>query len=148
MRRTSWAVMAVIVVVGLAVAALDDDGPRTPDERVRDLAATIRCPTCRSQSAADSESPAAKSIRAEIDRRVGAGQSDEEIRDYFASRFGEDILLTPRRSGLVGLVWVLPVVVAIVALGAVALALRRWRSRAVSPPSDADRDLVERALKS
>ena len=79
------------------------------------MAETLKCPTCRSQSVADSEAPSAKAIRAEIARRLEAGESEDEIRDYLVSRFGEEILLTPSSSGVTGLVWVLPVVA--VALG-------------------------------
>jgi cytochrome c-type biogenesis protein CcmH len=124
-RRTlSWLLMAVVAVVALAFGTVDDGGPRTAAERARDVASTIRCPTCRSQSAADSDAPAARAIRTEIARRVGDGQSDDEIRAYFASRFGEEVLLTPERSGLGGIVWVLPVALGVCSVAAVLTVLR------------------------
>jgi cytochrome c-type biogenesis protein CcmH len=91
------------------------------------VAETIKCPTCRSQSAADSDAPASQAIRAEILRRIDAGDSDDEIRDYFASRYGEQILLTPRSSGAVGLVWILPVVGLVAAAAGLTWAFLRWR---------------------
>ncbi len=65
--------------------------------------------------------------------------------DTLAARYGERILLTPGRSGLVGLVWALPVAALVAALAGVALAFRRWRGRGVVHATDADRELVERA---
>jgi len=91
------------------------------------ISETIKCPTCRSQSTADSDAPASQEIRAEILRRIDDGQSDEEIRAYFASRFGEQILLTPRSSGAAGLVWILPVVGLVAAAAGLTLAFLRWR---------------------
>ncbi|CAN5155054.1 hypothetical protein BH18ACT4_BH18ACT4_06470 [soil metagenome] len=123
----SWLAMAVVAVVALGIGTFTSGGPSTPEARAAELAGTIKCPTCRSQSAADSDAPASLAIRAEINRRVQAGESDSEIRSYFASRYGEQILLTPSGSGLAGLVWVLPVVAVIVGGAGLAFAFSRWR---------------------
>ena len=145
-RRVSWLFLAAVVVTGLAIGAVDDQGPRTPAEHAHDLASTLRCPTCRSQSAADSDAPAAKAIRAEIARRLADGQSDDEIRAYLVSRYGESILLTPSRRGIAGLVWILPVALTVVAVAVVVLVLRRWQRRPSRAPSEDDRSVVARAL--
>jgi cytochrome c-type biogenesis protein CcmH len=145
-RRASWALLALVVVTGLVIGAVDDDGPRTAAEHAHDLASTLRCPTCRSQSAADSDAPAAKAIRAEIARRLASGESDDEIRAYLVSRYGETILLTPSRGGVAGLVWVLPVALFIGAVATVVLVLRRWQRRPVRAPSDDGAVVVARAL--
>lgn len=147
-RRTAgWIAMAALVVAALVVGVVDDDGPRTDGERARDLAASIACPTCDGQSVADSDSSAARNVRTFIEERIAEGQSDDAIRDQLAARYGEQILLTPGRSGVTGLVWALPVAALVVALAGMALAFRRWRGRGVVHASDADRALVERARK-
>jgi cytochrome c-type biogenesis protein CcmH len=86
----------------------------------------VKCPTCRI-AAASSDAPASVAIRAEIRDRVEEGQSGEEIRSYFASRYGESILLTPRASGIAGLVWILPVVALVLAVGGLGFTFWRWR---------------------
>jgi cytochrome c-type biogenesis protein CcmH len=126
-KRLSWVLMVAVLLGALAVGTSADGGPRTNAERVQAIGQTIRCPTCRSQSAAESDAPAAKSIRVDISRRVDAGQTDDQIRTYFAGRFGEDILLTPSRSGITGLVWALPVAALVIALFGVGAAFVRWR---------------------
>ncbi|HLF40642.1 MAG TPA: cytochrome c-type biogenesis protein CcmH, partial [Acidimicrobiia bacterium] len=64
----------------------------------------------------------------------------------YVDRFGEDILLSPPRSGLGAVVWLLPVTAFGVAAGGLALAFRRWRrTGAGAVPTDADRELVEQA---
>ena len=47
---------------------------------------------------------------------VDRGRTDGEIRSMLVDRFGEDIDYMPSGDGLVGLVWVLPVIVGGVAL--------------------------------
>ena len=145
-RRWSWLVIAALVVVSLTRAATSDGPPLTTQERVHDIAATIKCPTCRSQSVAGSDSAAARAIRVEITRRVNDGESADAIRAAVAATYGEDVLLTPTRSGVEGLVWILPVVALVLGLAGVGAAFRRWRRMPVAAATDADRALVARAL--
>ena len=145
-RWLPWAAMAIVLVGSLAIGATDDDGPRTPAARADALAAELRCPTCRSQSALDSDAEVSRGMRAEIRERIGAGETDGEIRAYFVSKFGKDILLRPEGDGLSALVWILPVVALGCAVAGLVVAFRRWRPVATSV-TDEDRRLVEEALR-
>lgn len=145
MRRWSWLLMGVVLLAALVVGLQPDDQARTPEERVFEVAAGYKCPTCRSQSVADSEAPSAKAIKAEIARRLEAGESDQEIRDYLVDRFGEEIVLTPSSSGVTGLVWIIPVVAVAIAAAGLALAFRRWQRRPSVAASDEDRARVAAA---
>ena len=145
--RLPWLVMAVVLGVALFIGAHGQSGPMTEAQRVKHIASEIRCPTCRDQSAAESDAAAAKAVRDEINRRVKAGQSDGEIVAFMVSRYGSDILLKPEGSGVAALVWVLPVVAVVVALFGLGLSFRRWQARAGVKVSDEDRALVERELE-
>ncbi len=145
-RRWSWLAIAALVLVSLVRAGVTEGSPRTDEERVRDIAATLKCPTCRSQSVAGSDAAAARAIRADIARRVAEGQGAEEIRSAIAATYGDDVQLVPGRSGWAGLVWVLPVVALILGLAGVAAAFARWQRSPRSHASDADRALVEEAM--
>lgn len=147
-RRWSWFAIVALVLVSLVRNAVDEGPAATDQERVRAIATTMKCPVCRGQSVADSDVPAAQSIRTEIARRIDAGEGNDEIRDAIAATYGEDVQLTPPRSGFAGLVWVLPVVALVLALAALAAAFARWRRTTPVRASDADRELVEQALRS
>jgi cytochrome c-type biogenesis protein CcmH len=146
LRRASWLLLLVVLSVGLAIGASEDAGPHSSADRLTGLTRSIRCPTCQSQSVAESDSPLAGEIRRDLAARVDAGQSDDEIRDYLVSRYGQEVLLTPPRAGLAGLVWVLPVTALVVALAVLVVTFRRWHTAGVLHPDDADRALVEAAL--
>ncbi len=129
MRRwLPWVAVALVLVAGLALGTRQDGGPRTEAERVEAVTASVRCPTCRGQSVRDSDAPVAAAIRSEVGRRLADGQTEDEVRAYLVGRYGRSVLLNPPRSGLAGLVWVLPVVAVVVAGAALALAFRRWRA--------------------
>ncbi|MEY2431465.1 MAG: cytochrome c-type biosis protein CcmH [Acidimicrobiaceae bacterium] len=124
--RISYGLMA-IVLVGAMWAGTHRNRVPTSEERALALEQTIKCPVCRGQSVAESDSEASKAIRIEITRRISAGQSDSEIRGYFAQTLGDDVLLRPASSGFGGLVWVLPVAGFVVAGSGIVLAFVRWR---------------------
>lgn len=142
-----WVLMGVIVLVALVIGTRPDDTPRTNEDRAHALADGLKCPTCRSQSVADSDAPVSKEIRAEINRRIESGDTDEEIREYLVDQFGEDVVLTPSASGVTGLVWVLPVVLLIAGGAALGFAFRRWRRRSPVSVTDDDRELVEQTRR-
>ena len=126
-RTLSYVAMAVVALTVLLVGALDQAGARTEEERVQSISRTIQCPACSGQSVAGSNASSAQAIRAEIADRVAEGQTDDEIRAYFASRYGDQILLTPPSSGAGAVVWVAPVVALAVASLGLALAFKRWQ---------------------
>jgi cytochrome c-type biogenesis protein CcmH len=147
-RRITWGLLALVLFGALAVGSRGQSGPPTEDQRVRRITSVIRCPTCRGLSAAQSDAPAAKSIDDEVRRRVQAGETDAQIKGYMVSRYGEDIMLQPKSSGIGLLVWALPVLGAIGAVGGLGFVLRRRRIRPGVRVSDADQALVEQALRS
>ena len=65
-------------------------------------------------------------MRAVVRDRVRAGETPEEIKAYFVSRYGEWILLEPRMTGLNILLYVLPVALIAGGLALVAVLVRRW----------------------
>ena len=127
MRRWGAWVVLLVVVAGALVVGTQDSGAKTDSERVQSIAKSVRCPTCRGQSVADSDAPAAANVRKDIERRVADGQSNDDIRSALAARFGDSILLTPPRDGVAGLVWVLPVIGLVAAIAGITFAFRRWR---------------------
>lgn len=144
-RRTLWIVLAAVVVALLAYGVLDQGEP-SADQRAHDLEEQVRCPQCRSQSVAQSETPSAKGVKTVIRDQIAAGRTDEEILDFIASSYGREVLLDPPGSGFSGVVWALPVVVAIVAVAALVVRFRGWRSGSPVEVSGEDRELVAEAL--
>ncbi len=128
--RLSYVLMAIVLATALFLGTRTT-AAATPEQRALTLEQSIKCPVCRGQSVAESDSEASIAIRTEIERRIAAGQSDGEIRAYFAQTLGNDILLRPPSSGWGGLVWVLPIAGLIIAATGIGFAFWRWRRWAV-----------------
>lgn len=99
------------------------DPPR--EARVQALGKQLRCPMCQGLSIADSSSSAARAQMDKVRELVAAGKSDQEIRDYFTSRYGEWALLEPPASGMNILVWILPLLLLVGGGLAIARTMRR-----------------------
>jgi cytochrome c-type biogenesis protein CcmH len=134
--------VAVVAVV-LTVVLWPRDAEPSLSSHVSGLAGELRCPDCEGQSIAQSSTTTARAARADIRRRIEAGQSDAEIRQAYIDKFGDSILLKPEGEGLGIVVWALPVVVLVVGAAGLVLALRRWRTEPKLHPTDADERLVE-----
>ena len=147
-RRLSWMLLAVVLAGALAYGARGDSGPPTEDQRVRRIPSVVRCPTCQGLSVAQSDAPAARSIDDEVRRRVQAGESDRQIKDYLVSRYGQDIILQPEAEGVGLLVWALPLLGGAAAIAGLVVVLRGRRVRPGRKVSAADQALVEEALRS
>ena len=142
-RWGAWIALAVVVAVVLAVV-LWPSGSRSTAARAHDLETEFKCPECQGLSVADSQAPTSRAIRADIKRRIAAGQGDAEIRQAYIDRYGESILLIPQDSGVSLIVWILPVVVLALGATGIVFALRRNRDEPHLRATDADARLVQR----
>jgi cytochrome c-type biogenesis protein CcmH/NrfF len=145
MRKLAWLGLAAVVVVALVIGTIDRR-PQTDAERARSIGNTIMCPACSGESVSNSQAPVAVNIRRQIAQRVADGQTDAEIRDAMANAFGDRVLMNPPKSGIAGLVWVLPVAGLVAALAGLFVAFRRWRA-VPAEVTEEDRELAERARR-
>ena len=82
---------------------------------------------CQGETVADSNAQLSVQMRAIIREKLEAGESREQILDYFVARYGEQILATPPRRGFALGVWVAPIVALLVGLTIIGVVLRGWR---------------------
>ena len=78
------------------------------DQQVREIAKTLRCTVCQTENIWESGAPLAHQMRDAIRERVKQGQSAEEIRAYFYSRYGDYIMMEPPKHGINWLIWLAP----------------------------------------
>ncbi len=99
------------------------------EAQVREIAAKLRCPTCRALSVQDSPSGMAQEMRSLIREQLRAGKTPDEVTAYFVERYGEWILLEPKARGFNWAVWLLPVALLVGGLAFVLVTARRWVRR-------------------
>lgn len=100
------------------------------DDEAREISYLLMCPVCQGQSVAESNSDLAKDMRSIIRQKLEAGESKEEIINYFVDRYGESILGYPPVKGVNLLLWILPALA--VVLGGIGIGLFLHRSKAIT----------------
>lgn len=99
------------------------------EARTSEVAALLRCPVCQGLSVEDSPTELAQDMRATVRERLAAGESPDEVKAYFVSRYGEWILLRPEPAGINLIVYLLPLVSLLLGLAIIVVAVRRWTKR-------------------
>jgi cytochrome c-type biogenesis protein CcmH len=132
MRR----ILAILGAV-LCIAAAADPAERLPDPaqeaRARAIFQEVRCLVCQNESIDDSQAELAADLRKLVRDEIKAGRSDQQVRAYLVSRYGEFVLLKPAFSLGNAVLWGAPF--AVVGLG-VLLLLGNLRRRRVVEQDD------------
>lgn len=83
-------------------------------EQVNKIARQFIAPCCWTQTVDVHPSAASDKIKAEIEKALLAGQTEEQIIDRFIAEYDERILAIPRPSGVNLFLWILPASVLLV----------------------------------
>ncbi len=128
MRRLRLALVflfAALTAPSLAVQPDEVMEDSALEARARALSAGLRCMVCQNQSIDDSDAPLARDIRILIRQRIAQGESNEVVRAYLVSRYGNFILLKPPFKPETWLLWLSPPLTLCAGLAAVLVARRR-----------------------
>ena len=138
-------IFALVLSCGGAHAAQVEES--RVEAQTRELALNLRCTVCQSENVWESNSTLAQQVRSLIRERLEKGETPQQVKEYLFSRYGDYILMEPRRAGLNWLLWGAPLVLI---LGGAALLWRmllRWR--AANPAADATRPVpLDKARRS
>lgn len=107
MRALIIGIVALLIGFGLAASAAED-GASEQDRRTDAISKTLRCVVCQNQSIYDSDAPLAQDMRRLVRKRVEAGDSDAEVRQYLRERYGDYVLLTPPFQSNTWVLWLSP----------------------------------------
>lgn len=103
------------------------------EARAMNLASRLQCPVCQGQSIHASPSPIAQQMKDLIRGQVAEGYTDEQVRAYFVSRYGEWVLLEPKAAGFNLLVYILPALGLLLGAGLIVMMVRRWSAVGAAP---------------
>jgi cytochrome c-type biogenesis protein CcmH len=139
MRRFFAIVLWALAMAGAAMASAPEVALTDPalEARAQNLAREIRCVVCENEPVALSSADIAVDMRAAIRTRIKAGDSDAQVRRFFAERYGEFVLLRPRVGADTMLLWGAPFALLLLGGGALWVMSRR---RAPSPDTSEDGD--------
>lgn len=144
--------LSATALSGMALAAIEAHEFASDAElaRYRHLADILRCPKCQNQNIAESNSPIAADLRAEVRRMLAAGHSDQQIIQFMVERYGDFVLYQPPFDVRTILLWLGPA--GLLMAGAVMLGSRVARARrarsAAAPLTETECQRLAQLLRS
>ena len=71
----------------------------------------LRCLICQGQSVYDSDSEFANSLKIVVDKKLQEGLSEDQIYEYFKTKYGDWILYDPGLNKNTYILWILPLLI-------------------------------------
>jgi len=144
---------AVSLAAPTPAAAVGVDRP-LPDPvleaRARAIHKQLRCLVCQNQSIDDSSADLARDLRVLVRERVALGDSDGEVLDFVAGRYGDWVLLKPPLDVRTLVLWLGPAALLLLGAGCAVAVLRRPRGGPAPAPdtlTSEERDRLEALLQ-
>lgn len=115
-----WLLLSVVVAFTWAPVGLAE----SPEQDTNALTHQLMSPYCPGLLLADCQSGGARDLRAEILRRLKAGESAAAVEDDLVARFGASIRTVPAFDGIGMVAWIGPLVLGLAGLWVVVVAVR------------------------
>ena len=109
------------------------------EQRFRILSEELRYPKCQNQSIADSDAGIAQDMRTRVHTMILEGKSDEDIVDYFVSRYGDFVSYRPPVNAGTSILWLGPILLLLGGAVLIVILLRN-ASRKAAADDEASQD--------
>jgi cytochrome c-type biogenesis protein CcmH/NrfF len=130
--RPARVLLAALLALLLLVPAA---GAVTPRTTLNDVEDEVMCPTCGTPLNLATDAPLANDERALIRRLIDQGYTKDQIKHRLVQEFGPNVLALPRAHGFDLSAYLVPIVLGVAGLLAIAVLAVRWRRRR---PADAE----------
>ncbi|MEY2678689.1 MAG: hypothetical protein RLZ00_1381 [Pseudomonadota bacterium] len=118
------------------------------EARLVDISQELRCLVCQNESLASSHAELADDLRNEVRELIRSGKSDQEIKDFLVSRYGDFVLYRPEVKPLTWVLWFGPFLLLVIAAIFLGVYLRQRRALAAPAAlSDEARERAKQLLK-
>ena len=96
----------------------------TLEERAQAIDQRLMCPVCPAETIDQSQADVALQMRELVREKLRAGESEEQIYDFFVERYDKGVLAEPPAEGFNLLVWLVPPAAVVLGLALLWLGMR------------------------
>jgi cytochrome c-type biogenesis protein CcmH len=146
MRRIGTLISIMIAIVTLMwfrATPARAQGPNIDDE-VNRIAKTLYCPSCLNTPLDVCPTQQCADWRAEIKQFLKEGKTEQQIRDYFAARYGPQVLGAPPAEGFNWIAYILPPLGIVLGALVAWFTVRQWLGRHSASPATAESPEIPR----
>jgi len=94
-------------------------------ERFNRLTEELRCLVCQNQNLADSDAPLAHDLRREVHEMVLPGRTNEQIKEFLVTRYGDFVLYRPPVQKNTYLLWLAPLLMLLAGAGMLGASIKK-----------------------
>jgi cytochrome c-type biogenesis protein CcmH len=145
----SFIKIAMLMLVALNVQAgsvgeqeLSFPNDANLQQRYDTLTQELRCPKCQNNNIADSDAPIARDFRKKTHQLLVQGKSNDEVVEYFVSRYGAFVNYKPKSLWI----WLLPIVVLFAALIFAVVFMKTYTEKSNKQLSEAEQQRLKKLL--
>ncbi len=118
------------------------------EKRLTAIAEELRCLVCQNESLAGSRADLAEDLRREVRGLIKEGKTDQEVKDFLVSRYGDFVLYKPPVKPTTWALWAGPFLLLVVGIVVLIRYLRRRDTQVQRPElSEEERKRAEALLK-
>lgn len=137
LRRIALLIIALAIVGLLAVYADnvayaqggDEYPPGVDPDKVYEIARRLYCDVCQGVPLSDCPSDQCRAWREEIAELLDLGRNEDQVREYFADRYGEKVSGVPLKSGNRLLTFGLPIALITLSTLGIGWQVFQWKKR-------------------
>ena len=141
-RMAIFVILTVLVLLSVFPVSAQEPTRVITDDEVNNVARDLFCPICESTPLDVCETQACKDWRQTIRDKLASGQSDDQIKDYFADQYGVRALAEPPAAGITLPLWLVPLLavpVTVVLFGYYLIKIRRSTVGSLETAADVSR---------
>ncbi len=139
---------AVLTCSLMAMEAQPNAQDPVVEARMIHISEELRCLVCQNESLASSHAKLAEDLREEVRSLIRQNKSDDEIKAFLISRYGDFVLYRPTVKPMTWVLWFGPFVLLLAALTTLVIYLRqRQRQAPTTAWSDEELQKAEQLLK-
>ncbi len=147
-----WLIAVMAALVLAPGASAKEAAPLAEDpvveQRMVKITEELRCLVCQNESLAGSQADLAKDLRQEVRELIKSGKTDDEVKEFLVSRYGDFVLYRPQVKPVTYLLWGGPFLLLIAGILALMRYLRRRnRQLTEAPLTEEERQRAEALLK-
>ncbi|MDE2163424.1 MAG: cytochrome c-type biogenesis protein CcmH [Alphaproteobacteria bacterium] len=103
------------------------------EARARAISSELRCLVCQNESIDESNASLAHDLRVLVRKRLLAGDSNEQVKEYIVARYGNYVLLKPPFIEETYVLWFGPLILLLGATASIILFYRRRTGQSSEP---------------
>ena len=106
----------LLLAIPITLIACSTEEKILNSQRINSLNKSLMCPVCPGESIDQSQNTLALQMRDIVVGKVNEGKTDQEIKEYFVSKYGPVVLMEPPKKGIGLLAWVFPPILFIITI--------------------------------